>query len=52
VRARTLFLTLVTALAVSVATTGASGKRPQPIPVQASSLTQDAQQLIWRVDTR
>ena len=50
VRARIIFLTLVTALAVSVATAGASRKRPRPIPVQASSLTQDAQQLIWRVD--
>jgi peptidoglycan/xylan/chitin deacetylase (PgdA/CDA1 family) len=51
VRARILFLTLVTALAVSVAAAAASRTLPQPIPVRASSLTQDARQLIWRVDT-
>jgi peptidoglycan-N-acetylglucosamine deacetylase len=50
VRARILFLTLVTALAVSVATAGASRQRPAPIPVQSSSLTQEAQDLLWRVD--
>jgi peptidoglycan/xylan/chitin deacetylase (PgdA/CDA1 family) len=51
VRVRILFVTLVAALAVSVATAGATRKRQQPIPVQAASLTQAAQRLIWRVDT-
>jgi peptidoglycan/xylan/chitin deacetylase (PgdA/CDA1 family) len=51
VRARILFLTLAVALTVSQASAGASRTRPRPIPVQAASLTQDAQQLIWQVQT-
>jgi peptidoglycan/xylan/chitin deacetylase (PgdA/CDA1 family) len=43
-------LTLVTALAAAVASASASRERPAPIPVRSSSLTQDAQQLLWRVD--
>jgi peptidoglycan/xylan/chitin deacetylase (PgdA/CDA1 family) len=50
VRTRILFLTLLAGLAVST-TTAAAPRNPQPIPVQASSLTQDGRQLIWRVQT-
>jgi peptidoglycan/xylan/chitin deacetylase (PgdA/CDA1 family) len=51
VRTRILLVTLLGALAVSVAAAGASRTRQQQLAVHAASLTQDGQQLIWRVDT-
>jgi peptidoglycan/xylan/chitin deacetylase (PgdA/CDA1 family) len=50
VLARILLLMLLTGLVVSVSFATASRNRPQPIPIQASSITQVARQLIWRVD--